>query len=127
MVVSRRFESFIRALAYSPDGAFVAIGYGGRLEGASSTVPGHFHILNSATLVTEATSTELKEPIRAMQYSLDGGLLALGCETGAVHLYGVAGNFVTKKYSFTGLGAPAAFLDFSVDGSYIQVSNFSWY
>jgi echinoderm microtubule-associated protein-like 6 len=123
---SRQLDSFVRALVYSPTADLIAAGFGGRVDGSDSKRPGCIHLLNSQSLESEAVVDDAdtaRDAVVTLRYSPDGGQLAVGCQSGGVVLYDMAGNFACKRGVLAGHVTPVTCLDFTIDGQYLRALN----
>jgi hypothetical protein len=124
-----------RACCFSPDGLYLAIGFGGRLGNKKGKNPedGIVKILRctlspsssssssslSCSLTQIAEIKEAKQWISVLRYSPDGSTLAVGARDNAIYFYSVPNQY-RRKGKFTKHNAGINQLDFSSDGKYIQ-------
>ena len=73
-------DSYIRNLAYSPDGSLISICGTNRMV----------HIVNAADGSTRFQSTNHRAPVRTIAFSPDGRLLATGADDGTIKFWHVA-------------------------------------
>lgn len=110
-----------RCCDYSPDGQYLAVGFGG---GRSTRKNKH----NGAVRIYRADKDpmkqvcELKEAkqwISKLKFSPDGSILAVASRDNSVYAYSVAQQF-KRKSKFSKHNAGILDLDFSKDGKYLQ-------
>lgn len=116
-----------RACAYSPDGMYIAVGYGGRLgtKKGKNIEDGVVKVLRvdlqagvySLTQVAEIR--EAKQWISVIRFSPDGSTLAVGSRDNSIYLYSVPNQF-RRKAKFNKHNAGINQFDFSSCGKYIQ-------
>jgi WD40 repeat protein len=94
-------EGNLDAAALSPDGTRLAVG-GFPFAAGKSGIP--FYVLDARTGELLETVPGCLESVRALDFSPDGKLIAVGCANGAVQVY----EFASKKWVFRG---PAAHAD----------------
>ncbi len=97
--------------AFSPDGAFLAIGESGRVE-----------LLDAAKRETIATFHHSANTIPAVAFSPDGTLLAAGSKEGTIKVWNVTSE--TEVATLAGHADQVASLDFSSDGSMLASGSF---
>jgi hypothetical protein len=126
-----------RACCFSPDGLYLAIGFGGRLGNKKgknledgivkilrcSIAPSSSSSLStvsfSCSLTQIAEIKEAKQWISVLRYSPDGSTLAVGARDNAIYFYSVPNQY-RRKGKFTKHNAGINQLDFSSDGKYVQ-------
>jgi WD40 repeat protein len=126
-----RLDCAARCAVFSPDGRLCAIGLGGGAasggdgSNASSKV-GSFMVFESGVFKKEYEAKDSTEPIRAIRFSPDSRILAVGSEDSRIILYNVRDNY-TRRAQILTHRAPVVNIDFSVDGMFIisQVTTLS--
>jgi WD40 repeat protein len=116
-----------RACAYSPDGLYVAVGYGGRLgnKKGKNIEDGIVKVLRAEyksgkyDITQVAEIREAKQWISAIRFSPDGATLAVGSRDNSIYLYSVPNQY-RRKAKFTKHNAGINQLDFSACGKYLQ-------
>ena len=120
-----------RACDYSPDGNYLAVGFGGRvgktsapgLDGlvkvfrfnrSSSDKPGAPFTLTQVGEIKDA-----KQWISVVRFSPDGSTLAVGSRDNSIYLYSVMHQY-TRKGKFSKHNSGINQLDFTLDGKYLQ-------
>jgi len=115
-------EYTTRAVAFSPDGGTLAVGYGGRVSGANKKWDGViriFRLTEELNLLQLAEIKEAKQFISVMKFSPDGLTLAVGSRDNSVYLYSVPQQY-RRKAKFSKHNAGITFLDFTTCSKYIQ-------
>ena len=110
-----------RAVAYSPDGKYLAIGFGStRRQRNKSELKkeGAFVVLTTSDLKAAHEARDSNEPIRVVKFSPDSKLLAVASEDSKVYLYNVKDRFSKRCVSMCHK-APLRHLDFSQNGQFI--------
>eukprot|EP01040_Poterioochromonas_malhamensis_P009806 gene9806-10650_t len=118
-----------RAVDYSPDGLYVAIGFGGRLgtKKGKNAEDGVVKIIrmdrvsntSSLKLTQVAEIKEAKQWISVVRYSPDGTTLAVGSRDNSIYLYSVPQQY-RRKAKFSKHNAGINQLDFTADGKFLQ-------
>jgi WD40 repeat protein len=118
-------ECASQAVAYSPDGRFIAIGLGNsnhekeKTRSTAKTGAGGFIILCTKKYAIVHQARDSKEAIRTMKFSPDSKFLAMGSFDAQIYTYSVEDNFVKKVFISGVHMAPVVNLDYSVTGEYI--------
>lgn len=100
MVTKTTVEAMCRAIAWSPDGALLGLGLGGRVGGSSSgggkkkirQLDGAHAILQADTLATVHQGRDSKQWIQDVKFSADGSTFAVGSHDNEVYLYDARGG-----------------------------------
>lgn len=116
-----------RACTYSPDGLYIAIGFGGGIsKKAKVKEDGMVKILRfdrgpkgEIQLIQVSEIKEAKQWISVLRYSPDGSTLAVGSRDNSVYLYSVANQY-RRKAKFSKHNAGITYFDFTADGRYLQ-------
>lgn len=114
-----------RCCAYSPDGAFLAVGFGGNVGKGKCKDDGNVRVYRTwkgdapADLKPVSEFKEAKAAISCIRFSPDGTTLAVGARDNSVYLYSVTQQF-KRKAKFSKHNAGILFFDFTVDGKYLQ-------
>lgn len=116
-----------RACAYSPDGNYIALGFGGGVaKKGKSKNDGMVRVLRldkSSTgelqLTQVAEVKEAKQWISVVKYSPDGSTLAVGARDNSIYLYSVANQY-KRKAKFPKHNSGINAFDFTADGRYLQ-------
>lgn len=121
LVKSIKVDIGSRAITYSPDGKFLAVGFGAgkTIKGKPHIKEGAFVVLRSNDLKVVHEGKDSTGAIRVIKYSPDGKTLAVGSEDNNVYLYSVKDQY-TRRSTLRFHQAPIAFIDFSSEGSYIM-------
>lgn len=120
-----RMDAPARAICYSPDGKYLAVGFGStKLKKAGGKVAlskeGSYVVLSVADnlkMVHEGKDSD--EQIRVVRFSPDGKLFAVGSEDSRVCLYSVKEQFA-RKCTISAHKAPIFSVDFNIESTYIQ-------
>jgi microtubule-associated protein-like 6 len=123
-----------RACDYSPDGNYLAVGFGGRVGKASTGgVDGLVKIFrfnrtpltggagkdNTLSLTQVCEIKDAKQWISCVRFSPDGCTLAVGSRDNSVYLYSVLHQY-ERKGKFSKHNSGINQLDFTLDGKYLQ-------
>ncbi|OQS03517.1 microtubule-associated protein, partial [Thraustotheca clavata] len=118
-----KLECMARAVAYSPDGKYIAIGLGGHIPGNEKAnkhpKSGAVLILYESDLSKITEKNDAKKWISDIKFSPCGKYLAAGSHDNSVVLYDVLKQY-SKKHSFKKHSSYITRLDFSADSSYYQ-------
>ncbi len=115
----RDMEAPARCCAYSPDGQYLAVGFGGSIGNRKSKHSGAVRIYRGDTLLQVCELKEAKQWISAIKFSPDGSVLAVGARDNSVYMYSVAQQF-RRKSKFSKHNAGILDFDFTNDGKYLQ-------
>lgn len=110
-----------RCCDYSPDGQYLAVGFGGGRSTRKNKHNGAVRIYR-ADMDPMKQVCELKEAkqwISKLKFSPDGSILAVASRDNSVYTYSVAQQF-KRKSKFSKHNAGILDLDFSKDGKYLQ-------
>ena len=116
-----KVDTASRAIAYSPDGKSIVVGfgYGKRIKGKGQTKEGAYVVFAAGDMKIVHEGKDSNEPIRVARYSPDSNTLALGSEDANIYIYN-AKDFYTKRFTISAHKAPVMFIDFTVDGNFIS-------
>ena len=127
-------QGVARCCAYSPDGLYIAIGFGsgktqpqksgkavkGKEDGMVKVIRFDYNKDSTDFKLTQvAEIREAKQWISVVKFSPDGTILAVGARDNSLYLYGVPMQF-KRKVKFSKHNAGIAQFDFSACGKYIQ-------
>eukprot|EP00752_Nemacystus_decipiens_P008508 g7598.t1 len=108
-----------RALCYSPDGKSLAVGCGGGKGKADATKSGSFLVLKSENLALRHEAKDADDWIRDVNYSADGGRLAVASNDCKVYVYAAKDGYA-KLSTIASHQSFVTHVDFSSDGNYVQ-------
>jgi len=115
-------DSMTRAVAWSPDGKFIAVGLGGKGSfGSGQKKDGAYVVLDAKTMGVVQEDRKSKLPIRDIKYSPEGEILAVASEDGKIYLHETTKNFTLR--GICTLNDVVSHIDFSVDGGTIQCTS----
>lgn len=118
VIKSMKLELGARALAFSPDGSELVIGFGTgkRIKGKLHAKEGAFIILTADHLKVVHEGRDSNQPITAAQYSPDGKVLALGSADNLIYTYTVP-DLYAHRFTIRTHQAAILSLDFSTNGN----------
>ena len=121
---SVKVAGLVRALAFNPDGAHLAIGMGGRLGGDAyvESPQGAWRVLDADTLDTLAEGHDATKWIQVMKYSPDGATLAVGSHDCKVYLYNALDGY-TLRTTLEGHSSFITHMDFTGDARFLQTTS----
>jgi microtubule-associated protein-like 6 len=118
MMRKAALDCMARAVAWSPDGARLAVGLGGSVGRGRQKKDGAFVILNSETMEVEYEGRDSRQWISDCKFSPDGKTLAIGSHDDKLYLYD--GKTFALRGKCEKHNSFITHLDFSVDSSFIQ-------
>ena len=92
----RALDSMCRAIAFSPDGAHLALGLGGRVLKGKAKKAGAFQVLDFATLEEVHQARDSREYITDVRYSPDGRTLAVASFDNKIYLYDTTNSHMLR-------------------------------
>ena len=121
-----RMDTAARAVAYSANGKFIAIGFGcgKRGKGKAAAKEGAFAIMNVSDLKIVHEGKDSNEPIRVVKFSPDSNYLAVGSDDSCIYIYNVKDQF-SRRSIISCHKAPIATIDFNLDGTFIMSTDTS--
>lgn len=119
-----------RACDYSPDGRYLAVGFGGRVgKKSKGDVDGLVKIfrfdrsdnrnVTSMSITQVSEIKDAKQWISCVRFSPDGCTLAVGSRDNSIYLYSVLHQY-QRRGKFSKHNSGINQLDFTADGKYIQ-------
>ncbi|RHY56705.1 hypothetical protein DYB38_001737 [Aphanomyces astaci] len=121
---SVRLECMARAVAYSPDGKLLAVGLGGQVPGKDKANKhpkcGGVVVLVESDLSKVYERNDTKKWIADVKFSPTGRTLAIASHDSSVVLYDLTKQ-CAKKHAFKKHSSFVSHVDFSADGSFLQV------
>ncbi|OWZ14376.1 Microtubule-associated protein [Phytophthora megakarya] len=113
----------LQSVAYSPDGKWLAIGFGGSTDTSKNNYKdGAFAVLDGQTLELLHEGRDSKLNALDMTFSPDLTLLALASADHCVYFYSTLDNF-SLRFKFSKLSGRATRLDFATNSSIARVSS----
>ena len=110
--------SMTRAVAWSPDGAFLGCGLGGSVGRGRQKKDGAMMVLNSDLTIAHETR-DSREWISDAKFSPDGSTFAIGSHDNKIYLYDVGKGF-SLKGKCEKHNSYITHLDFSADSDFLQ-------
>lgn len=121
-VVSKTtLDGTLRAIAYSADGAWLAVGFGATNEAVSGHKHGAIAVLDASTLEVIHEGRDSKQSVLDVRFSPDQTLLAVASADHAVYFYSPLDSFALR-FKFAKAAARVTHIDFSVDSSALRLS-----
>lgn len=116
-----KMDSPSRAIAYSPDGKLVAVGFGsgGRRSRGKAGKDGAFVVLGAGELKLIHEGKDSNEAIRFVKFSADSKILAVGSEDARVYMYNVKDHY-SRRCTISCHRAPLFSCDFSTDSKFLM-------
>lgn len=139
LILCLNLKAVARCCSYSPDGNYIAIGFGpgkggaggkNKKAGTKAKEDGAVKVIRidptkagkdvyTYALTQVAEIKEAKQWISVVKFSPDGSTLAVGSRDNSMYLFSVPNQF-KRKVKFSKHNAGINQLDFSADGKYIQ-------
>jgi len=106
-----RVDTASRAICYSPDGKYIAIGFGfgKRVKGKGALKEGAYTVLQASDLKMAHEGKDSNEPIRVVKFTPDSQWLAIGSEDSNIYIYNVK-DFFSKKATISVHKAPVMYV-----------------
>ncbi|CAM9122646.1 unnamed protein product [Ascophyllum nodosum] len=116
---SHALEMPSRAVAYSPDGDKIAVGFGMPIKENSKQFDGKWIVLQEDDFQVLHAARDSQKHITDIKWTSDGQSLGMGAADGKVYVYSTS-----DRYSLTAVltthNSPIVALDFSKDGRYVR-------
>jgi WD40 repeat protein len=109
-----------RAIAYSPDGARIAVGLGMPVRASAAQFDGKWLILGAEDLQVQFEARDSQKYITAATFSQDGAVLALASFDAKVYIYDCSSSTYSLTAVITAHNNPITACDFSSDGRYLR-------
>ena len=122
LIKMAKLDTVARAVAYSPDGVYLAVGLGS--EGRRAKKNGAFVIIQEEDLTVIHEARDSKAWITDILFSPDGQTLAVASMDHSVYLYNVE-DFASKGRC-RGHSAGVSHMDFSVDNQWLRTNSHDW-
>jgi WD40 repeat protein len=111
-----------RAVAYSPDGKFIAVGMGGDVGHGRTKDDGKWSVVSTADWTIIHRAHDTRTPVTDIKFTADGATLGVAAADGRLFLYDVTGGFTLRGVFDKHKGRLEHF-DFSRDGKRLQTSS----
>jgi microtubule-associated protein-like 6 len=115
-----KVDTASRAIAYSPSGKYLAVGFGyGKKAKGKAPKEGAFAVLTSGEMKMVHEGKDSNEPIRVVRFSPDSNYLAVGSEDSCIYIYNCRDRF-TRRSTISCHKSPIQSVDFNKDGTFVQ-------
>ncbi|KAG2516785.1 hypothetical protein JM16_007566 [Phytophthora kernoviae] len=122
-IAKTTLDGALRSVAYSPDGKWLAVGFGGSSETSkNSHKDGAFAVLDAQTLELLHEGRDSKLSALDMTFSPDLTLLALASADNCLYIYSALDNF-SLRFKFSKASGRATRVDFAADSSMARMSS----
>jgi microtubule-associated protein-like 6 len=112
-----------RAIAYSRDGKYLAVGFGTsitkKVKGKAAQKEGSYSVLNCVDYKIVHEGKDSNEPIRVITFNPQSSYLAVGSEDTYIYLYSIKDNFA-RFCTVSCHKSPVMSVDFTMDGLYMM-------
>ncbi|KAE9331755.1 Echinoderm microtubule-associated protein-like 6 [Phytophthora fragariae] len=123
VIAKTAMDGALQSVAYSPDGKWLAVGFGGSAESSrNSHKDGAFAVLDGQTLELLHEGRDSKLSALDVTFSPDLTLLALASADHCVYFYSTLDDF-SLRFKFSKSSGRATRLDFAADSSMARVSS----
>jgi microtubule-associated protein-like 6 len=118
-----KLDCMSRAVCYSPDGNYIAVGCGGDVLGKEKEGPiGGFKVLQDEDLAVASEGRDSRQWITDVKYSQDGKVLAVASRDSNIYFYDPEDGYRLAN-QFKKPEAPVLHMDFSDDASFLRVND----
>lgn len=109
-----------RAVAYSPDGKLIAVGFGSgkRVKGKLAPKEGAFVIMRTADMKVMHEAKDSNSAIRVVKFSPDSKTFAVASDDNNIYTYNVKDEY-SRRSTIKCHQSPVLFLDFSSESNYL--------
>ena len=99
MLAMIQLDAMARAVTYSPDGNYIAVGLGGLVTGKDPVGPiGGFKVLQDEDLAIAIEGRDARQWVTSIKFSPDGRGMALSSRDGKLYLYDVEDAYKLGKF-----------------------------
>lgn len=115
-----KMDTASRAVAYSPDGKLIAVGFGSgkRVKGKLAPKEGAFVIMRAADMKVVHEGKDSNSAIRVVKFSPDFKTLAVASDDNNIYTYNVKDEY-SRRSTIKCHQSPVLFVDFSAESNYI--------
>ncbi|CAN0063286.1 unnamed protein product [Pylaiella littoralis] len=108
-----------RAVAYSPDGSKIAVGFGTPIRESSKQFDGKWIVLKEDDFQVLHAARDSQRHITDIKWASSGQSLAMGAADGKIYVYSTSERYVLAAM-LTTHNSPIVAIDFSTDGRYVR-------
>ncbi|RLN88463.1 hypothetical protein BBJ28_00007707 [Nothophytophthora sp. Chile5] len=123
VIAKTTLDGALHSVAYSPDGKWLAVGFGGSAAASKNNYKdGAFVVLDAQTLELLHEGRDSKQSALDMTFSPDSTLLALASADHCVYFYSTLDSF-SLRFKFTKASGRVTRVDFAADSSLARVTS----